>query len=165
MAHVIARRSLCSRDQVGAIIVDSSGKIVGEGYNGPPQFFDHGDRSCASWCKRAKVTGTNGGLTATSEPILDYSDCPSLHAEANALMMSDRTLRAGGTLYVTSHPCFTCAKLIANSGLSQLVVQTDRPADERNASKSYEFLNSLYVQVQVLDANYEPTCTIGPQWD
>ena len=133
MALAIAQRSLCTRDQVGAIITDSMNKVIGEGYNGPPSGFWHYQRSCTSWCER--------GSGITKDLLLpDYADCPALHAEANALMMSDRALRLGGTIYVISHICFTCAKLIANSGLSNVVVSTTEEHEHRNAFGSYEFM-------------------------
>lgn len=102
MARAVARRSLCVRDQVGSIIVDVNNKVIGEGHNGPPRGFEHNQRPCTEWCPRGRL-----------EPDVEarklsptYEDCPSLHSEANSLMMSDRTLRSAGTIYVTSHVCF-----------------------------------------------------------
>lgn len=132
MARELAKRSLCSRDRVGAVIVDVNQKVIGEGYNGPPFNFQHNDASCIQWCIRAMHS------VSYREP--DYSDCPALHAEANALMMSDRSLRQGGTIYVTSHPCMGCAKLIANSGLSHLYVYADRQHEYRRNQDVYDFL-------------------------
>lgn len=81
----------------------------------------------------------------------DYSDCYSAHSEANALMVCDRSVREGGTIYVTSHICFTCAKLIANSGLTLAVVRPQAAHLHRNADASYEFLDRCGVAVEVLD--------------
>lgn len=145
MARVIAMRSLCVRDQVGAIIVDSGNKVIGEGYNGPPSKFWHSNQPCTSWCQRAK----NAKLDPVDEPQVDYSDCPSLHAEANALMMSDRTLRSGGTIYVTSHICMGCAKLIANSGLRYVVIDSPDEHEHRRSDASYSFLHTSGLHVIV----------------
>ena len=168
MARVIARRSLCSRDRVGAIIVDFENKIIGEGYNGPPRLFNHGNLPCDLWCSRVQSRACDcgfpgeGGLLfkdkhlsncaayATSTRKTDYSDCPSLHAEANALMMSARSLRVGGIMYVTSHPCFPCAKLIANSGLMGLYVHTDEAHEYRNDPAVYKFLTDLEILVRIV---------------
>lgn len=130
MARVAGRRSLCAKAQVGALIADTTHRIVQTGYNGPPSGYRHGLQPCNIWCKRPS------SLT----PSPDYSDCVTLHAEANALMWSDRSLRMGGTIYVTSHICWGCAKLIANSGLSRVVVRTDRADQHRNPLASYQFL-------------------------
>lgn len=78
---------------------------------------------------------------------LDYSDCPALHAEANALMVCDRKDREGGTIYTTSHVCMPCAKLIANSGLASVYVHATQEHDHRNPLKSYEFLQDCGVEV------------------
>jgi len=141
MAKIAAKRSLCSRAQVGALITDTTGRIVQSGYNGPPAGYRHGSQPCNIWCKRAS------GPT----PSPDYTDCVTLHAEANALMWSDRSLRQGGTIYITSHVCWGCAKLIANSGLSRVVVHAERPDLHRDPMASYTFLMECGVDVEVND--------------
>lgn len=147
MARVIAQRSLCSRDRVGAVIVDTRNKVIGEGYNGPPAGFDRNGTTiltCQVWCRRGSLCPDIEARKLAD----DYSDCPSLHAEANALMMSDRTLRLGGTIYVTSGICFGCAKLIANSGLTTVVVaKTDPGHHHRDTATSYGFLESCGITV------------------
>lgn len=154
VARSIALRSLCSRDQVGAVIVSATNRIISTGYNGPPAGFDHEDVSCVAWCVRARA----GRLI--ERPRLpdkqgiklrvDYSDCPSLHAEANALSVCDRSVREGGKIYITSDVCFACAKLIANSGLAQVMLAgEDRDHAYRDPTKSYEFLDSCGVTVIV----------------
>lgn len=65
--------------------------------------------------------------------------------------MSDRTLREGGTIYVTSHVCFGCAKLIANSGLARVVIDTDRADAHRNPLASYQFLVQCGIIVNLSD--------------
>lgn len=166
MAAELAKRSLCTRDQVGAVIVDRHNKVIGEGYNGPPRGFWHAGKPCTEWCQRTmnakfdgELTVLNGELTvlnAQGEVIKHlglhptYDDCPSLHAEANALLMADRSLCAGGIIYVTSHLCFGCAKLIANSGLSHVVVQATATAGHRTGDESYAFLRQCKIEVMVI---------------
>ena len=155
MARELAKRSLCDRDQVGCVITDVNNKVIGEGYNGPPRGFWHGNAGCTQWCQRTvnasiamKLDGREDrGLSA------DYSDCPSLHAEANALLTSDRTLRMGGTIYVTSDVCIACAKLIANSGLLTVIVDTERAASHRDPGASYDFLVACGLEVRVNSVN------------
>ena len=144
MADALALRSLCDRDRVGALIVDRSGKVIGEGYNGPPWGFTHGNDRCSVWCQRT----VNAHLGGSEGLHAEYWDCPALHAEANALMMSDRSLRAGGMIYVTSHICMSCAKLIANSGLRFVVVRSSDQA-HRNPGASYRFLQDCSIDVKV----------------
>lgn len=211
IAILMARRSKCVRDQVGAVIVDASNRIVATGYNGPPAGFDPigvdgesiGDLDCSHWCTRAKHpkhvgwifpdnSTTDAGpfniekrsndktyivwksyeveLTIESakrynikpkwaDRSSDYSDCPSLHAEANALSVCDRSSREGGTIYVTSAICFGCAKLIANSGLAQVIVRNfdanGEAIQHRNWKKSREFLESCGIDVATVNAYLE----------
>lgn len=149
MARELAKRSLCDRDQVGCVITDVNNKVIGEGYNGPPRGFWHGNAGCSQWCERGKLP-----LNVEVRKLRDgYVDCPALHAEANALLTSDRTLRAGGTIYVTSDVCYSCAKLIANSGLFAVVVDTQHDAPHRNAGTSYDFLVACGLEVRVNAVN------------
>lgn len=74
-----------------------------------------------------------------------------LHAEANALLRSDYTKRVGGTIYVNSHICYGCAKLIANSGLYRVVVDTDKADTHRNPQASYKFLQECGLLVDLRD--------------
>jgi deoxycytidylate deaminase len=219
-AKILAKRSRCSRDQVGAIIVDAGNKVIGEGYNGPPSGFHDGlirtgdlsawianwkpapdsDFQCTNWCPRAQqkdeeewvwsanftdpahtrgsLIYENGqhwwmhknddanrtlldtdekmeryGFVKTRKPGISlsatYDDCPSLHAEANALITSDRSLRVGGTIYITSDVCMGCAKLIANSGLTRVYVKTGRYDKHRSPEKSYDFLRQCGLTVEV----------------
>lgn len=142
----IASRSLCVRAKVGAVIVDGTNRIVSTGYNGPPSGFDHGNLECTEWCGRASSAAYVG-----SDKMLksDYSDCPALHAEANALMAADRSTWQGGTIYVLGDVCFSCAKLIANSGLSDVVVHRDEPREYRNPTHTYKFLERCGITVVV----------------
>jgi dCMP deaminase len=160
-ARNAAKRSLCSRDQVGAVIVNTRREIVATGYNGPPAGFEHDDKPCRTWCARAAGQEGLGFLTVVGKPVpktpapdlLDpaYGDCPSLHAEANALMMSDKTRRYGGTLYVNSHVCFSCAKLIANSGLRRAVVAPSQESMHRTPSTGYALLNNCGLDVHIIE--------------
>ncbi len=163
VARTIAKRSLCSRDQVGAVIVSASNRIIDTGYNGPPagftpitQFDDPHFAGipggpCNQWCPRAQKDNGYRAPEVVAE-ILDphYDDCPALHAEANALMFSDRRLREGGTIYVTSGTCGACAKLVANSGLKRAVYDGLKPRIHRESSEWYDFVRACGLEVVIL---------------
>jgi dCMP deaminase len=140
VAEVMSHRSLCVRARVGAVIVDPSNRIISTGYNGPPAGFEHHDQPCTKWCERSRTT---------SVLAEDYADCPSLHAEANALSVCDRTAREGGTIYITSDVCLNCAKLIANSGLNRVVVASSDQHSYRNPERSYDMLRACGLVVTV----------------
>lgn len=139
VADTVGQRSQCTRAKVGALVVSSDNRQVTPGYNGPPAGYQHGSQPCNVWCKRSSALS----------PTPDYSDCYTIHAEANALMQSDRTAHAGGTIYVNTHVCFSCAKLIANSGLARVVVRTDRADLHRDPVASYQFLMECGLKVEL----------------
>lgn len=205
MARVIARRSLCDGEKVGAVIASQTNRVVAVGYNNPPAGFGHQGRSCLAWCPRMQESrkiigyeqdeksvwaathritewGTNSfddgqyvevdgwrrfNLKGMSEdeitelmktcgfnPVYgggseSYANCPSLHAEANAISVCDRSQRSYGTIYTTSIPCMDCAKLIANSGIMR-VVYRDTPRGrerERRDQSPLEFLAECDITV------------------
>jgi dCMP deaminase len=148
VAKVISKRSLCVRDQVGAVITTRENRIVATGYNGPPSGFQHMGERCDKWCLRSRAASP---IAAGKDLDPNYFDCPSLHAEANALSVCDRRSREFGKIYVTSHCCMGCAKLIANSGLTAVYVDPPTTLDttHRNVETSYEFLESCGIDVYV----------------
>lgn len=118
MAEIMGKRSRCDRRKVGAIIVDGFNKIQASAYNGPPAGARYSG-GCLDWCPRAQHAARVGMDPSDDDGdvLLSYRNCPSLHAEANALLEADHTKIRGGTIYVSSAVCADCAKLIANSGL------------------------------------------------
>lgn len=101
--------STCSRRSYMSIVLGASGRVLGTGYNGAPS----GLRNCNDGgCPRAASNVGHGS---------SYGNCVAVHAEANALLHSDRSAREGGTLYVNGPPCWECSKLIAGSGIKTVV--------------------------------------------
>lgn len=147
VAAVTALRSLCVRDQVGSVIVSATNRIIATGYNGPPAGFLHNEQPCSDWCLRARAASPIAAGIKNLDP--EYYDCPALHAEANALSVCDRSVREGGTIYVTSGICWNCAKLIANSGLKRVVVLVKPEFTHRNADASYQFLEQCGLKVDL----------------
>lgn len=105
--------STCLRRQYMALIIARNGRVIGVGYNGSPP----GMRHCVDGaCPRARGSVAHGS---------SYSNCIAVHAEANALLWSDQTLREGATLIVNGPPCHECGRLIAGSGIARVVHLTD----------------------------------------
>lgn len=131
VAGVVSRRSRCERAHVGAVVVDSRRRVVATGYNNPAAGYRN-DGTCGGYCDRV-VDGK--------------SFCPSLHAEANALLYVDRSKCEGATLYSTVFPCIDCAKLISNSGIVRVVsIITDKDG-HRDPSAVKEFLEQCGIIV------------------
>ena len=78
LAERLARVSLCSSRQYGAVLVDKTGGIIGYGYNYVP--LGKVDCTYNGQCiRRQQGFKHNEG---------DYSCCPSIHAEINAINMA-----------------------------------------------------------------------------
>lgn len=104
MAFVAANRGTCRRKQVGAVIAQA-GQVVATGYNGSVRGSPH--------C-------TDDGVDC----MIEHGHCVrTTHAEANAIVSAARNGVSilGATLYTTASPCWLCAKLIFNSGISRVV--------------------------------------------
>src|SRR3954466_3379651 len=56
VADLVAKRSLCSRAQVGCVVVTSDNRIEAATYNGPSPQFQHFGLQCEHWCQR-QMTG------------------------------------------------------------------------------------------------------------
>jgi dCMP deaminase len=102
IAEQAAARSTCDRKFVGAVIVRDR-NILSTGYNGSIRGMPH--------CDDVGHQMEGGHCIAT------------VHAEANAIIQAAKhgTPIAGATIYVTASPCFNCFKLIANSGIAEIV--------------------------------------------
>lgn len=125
--------STCAKRQYFAVVVSPNGRVVGVGYNGSPPNIEH----CVDGaCPRYTEQSPNGS---------NYDNCIAQHAEANALLWSDPTMRQGATLIVNGPPCFGCAKQIASSGIRRVVYSSD-PAYE-NWQNVKDFLESCKIEL------------------
>ena len=145
VAGLVAQRSRCGR-KVGAVIISQDGRVVGTGYNGPPAGYPTpayggatSSSSCSGYCERLQGPRRS-----------DYGDCPALHAELNALLYSDATVRRGGTIFITTAPCLGCAKAIANSGLSRVVWNFAPEKEHRSPAESRDFLEYCGLMTEIL---------------
>jgi dCMP deaminase len=101
IAKQAATRSTCSRKNVGAVIVRDK-TILSTGYNGSIRGMPH--------CDEVGHDMENDHCVAT------------IHAEANAIIQAAKNgVRIeDGELYTTASPCWSCFKLIANSGIRRI---------------------------------------------
>ena len=93
-----------------------------------------------NWCARAR-----------GETPLDnvYDSCPSIHAEANALLYVDRSRVEGGTVYITDAACIQCAKLISNSGILKVVMRVSTVAAHRNPWATIDYFARCGIDVTI----------------
>lgn len=112
IALLSAQRSKDPNTQVGACIVNSENKIVGIGYNGLPLGCSDDD---FSWQK-------DGNYLDTKYPYI-------CHAELNAILNANGGDLKHTKIYVTLFPCNECAKAIIQSGIKEVVYNSDKYAD------------------------------------
>lgn len=129
----VAERSTCVRRKVGAIITYNN-ILVSSGYNGAPHGMEHCTDN-TDLCVRSKNNIPSGHR-------LDL--CRAIHAEQNAIMQARGLGRdiKGSTIYVTTFPCITCAKMIIQSGISTIVYK-----GEYNDPFAIEMLNEARIQI------------------
>ncbi|MEW6081609.1 MAG: dCMP deaminase family protein [Bacillota bacterium] len=116
VAQVVAKRSTCLRRHVGAIIVKDK-RILATGYNGAPSGMAH----CLEvGCLRERLQIPSGERQEL---------CRGLHGEQNAIIQASLYGFSveGATLYTTTEPCITCAKMIINAGLRRVVYMKEYP--------------------------------------
>lgn len=116
IVEAYSRGADCRRRQAGAIIVVDK-RLVAGGYNGAAA----GQPGClAGFCPRGLLTYSDIEAHASYES--GPGTCIAIHAEANALLFSDRSTIKGGTMYLhPGSPCPGCRKLLSNSGLARVV--------------------------------------------
>ena len=116
VAHLVSKRATCLRRRVGAVLVKEK-KILATGYNGAPSGLKHClDVGCLR--KRFKVpSGERHEL------------CRGLHAEQNVILQAALygTSTKGSMLYITNQPCITCAKMLINAGIEEIIITGDYP--------------------------------------
>ncbi len=110
MAHLVSSRSTCMRRNVGAVIVKDK-HILSTGYNGSPK----GTRHCEELgCIREQLNIPSGTR---------HELCRGVHAEQNAVAQAAYfgVSVNGATIYTTTFPCSMCAKILINSGITEIV--------------------------------------------
>ena len=118
IAKAVSMRSTCLKKHYGAVIV-KNGEIISTGYNNPPR----GEAHCATCSKTCVRDGDVG----------EFTSCPAVHAEQNAIISAARTDMLGADLYLAGYdvptgeenmeawPCEICLRLIKNAGIGRII--------------------------------------------
>ncbi|KAI0530763.1 hypothetical protein KFK09_000311 [Dendrobium nobile] len=134
IAFLSAKRSKDPNRQVGACLVSQNGIILGIGYNGFP-------RGCSDdklpWAKLFVL-------------IFGFSGSYVVHAEVNAILNTNHASAAGQRLYVTMFPCNECAKVIIQSGVSEVIYFIEKRVNNSDAAytASHKLLSLAGVKVR-----------------
>jgi dCMP deaminase len=103
VADLAAKRSKDPSMQVGACIANNSNRVTGVGYNGMPLGNDN-----FPWTRPEK----HGYV---------------IHAEVNAILNASETKDC--RLYVLLYPCQECAKIIIQSGITEVIYKNENKYD------------------------------------
>lgn len=131
MALSISKRSTCLRRHYGCVIVKND-EVIATGYNGSAR----GEENCCDCgvCNNLKHERNDG----------NYADCPSVHAEQNAMISASRKDMLGSIMYIACenyvkvdaggeigewiedvsenvHPCKICSRMLKNAGVDQVI--------------------------------------------
>jgi len=127
-AKLWARRSTCSRSEVGVVLASEDNRILATGYNGAPKGLRHCDHECTC----AYDPNYQPDVTTTRKNHMPT--CPSIkpclvavHGEANAIAWAARNgIRTDGAkLFTTLAPCYACSQLIINAGIGEVYYLMD----------------------------------------
>lgn len=133
VACLSAQRSKDPSTQVGACVVNQKKRIVGIGYNGFP-----------TGCSDDELPWAREGST------LETKYAYVCHAEVNAILNSIVSDLDGCTLYVALFPCNECAKIIIQSGITEIVFLSDKYADTDSVKASKRMLDMAGVSYRRL---------------
>lgn len=124
IAYMASTRSRCTRRRVGAVLVQGK-KLLGSAYNGAPMGVEDCTEAGCMLVEEYEQQQVDGEVQ-----LVKKQRCVrTIHAEQNLLLFSDRVDREGSSVYVTDQPCWTCANMLANSGVSEIVFHRSYPKD------------------------------------
>ena len=121
IADAVSTKSKCLKKHYGAIIVKNN-ELISTGFNGPARGEAH--------CTKCTKVGSD-------KDVVEYSSCPAIHAEQNAIISASRQEMLGSVLYlsgrdvsgsideiglpIAARPCEICLRLIKNAGIEKVI--------------------------------------------
>lgn len=118
----VGGRATCDRGRSGSLIVADK-RIISTGYVGAPIGCAHCDEAGHEMHTVVNTDGTESRHCIRTT-----------HAELNAIAQAARfgVRTDGATLYCKMTPCYTCAKVIINSGIKRVVAQNEYHTGQRS---------------------------------
>lgn len=139
IAMLSAMRSKDPNTQVGACIVSQEHKILSMGYNGFP-----------TGCPDDEFTWAREGE--------DNKYFYSTHSELNAILNYRGGSLEGASIYVTLFPCNECAKAIIQSGIREVVYDSDKYENTPGVVASKKMLRSAGVILRRYEHSDRKVC-------
>jgi len=137
ITDLVGSRGTCDRGRSGCVITKEK-RIISTGYVGSPAGLKHCDELGHEM------------HTIVNEDNTESRHCiRTTHAEQNAICQAARfgVSLKDATLYCRMTPCYTCAKMIINSGITRVIAENDYHAGLRSkeifmeAGVKFELLN------------------------
>ena len=128
IAFLSGMRSKDPNTQVGACIVSQDNKILSMGYNGFP-----------TGCSDDEFPWNRDGSP------LDNKYFYTTHSELNAILNYRGGSLEGSKLYVSLFPCNECAKAIIQSGIREIIYDSDKYKDTPSIIASKRMLTAAGV--------------------
>ena len=129
VAMLSGMRSKDPNTQVGACIVSPEHKILSMGYNGFPN-------------------GCSDDIFPWAREGEDNKYLYAAHSELNAILNYRGGSLEGSTIYVTLFPCNECAKAIIQSGINEIVYDSDKYDGTPSVVASKRMLQSAGVKIR-----------------
>ena len=138
---MVGTRATCDRGKSGCVIVKNK-RIISTGYVGAPIGCAHCDEVGHEMHTVIRDDGTE------SKHCIRTS-----HAEENAIVQAARAgvSTDGATLYCKMAPCYTCAKMIINSGIVRVVSKMDY----HRAGRSKELFKEAGIEFELINNEVE----------
>lgn len=141
IAKLISQRSKDPSTQAGSVIVDDHGIVVGLGYNGFPRGTSDEN---LPWSRDGKFEETKYAYV--------------VHAEENAVYNANKSV-VGCKLYCTLFPCNECAKTLIQTGIKEVIFESDKYHDEPAWVASRKMLDMAGIKYRQYNTEFELTLT------
>lgn len=141
IAELVGSRGTCARGRSGCVVVRDK-RILVTGYVGSPAGLAHCDDIGH---EIHKVLGADG---------IESEHCVrTAHAEQNAMAQAAKLGVSvdGAVLYCHMVPCYTCAKILINSGVKKVIAFKDYQRSQRTK----EIFSEAGVKLQLLNGEIE----------
>lgn len=141
MIDVVAKRATCDRGRSGCVIVKNNHILV-TGYVGSPKGVEHCDEIGHQFKQMIHEDGK-----------ISNHCVRTAHAEQNAICQAAKlgVPLDASTIYCTMTPCYTCAKMIINSGVKRIVCKKRYHAD----ADSVEIFSKAGIILDILNNDFE----------
>lgn len=154
IAYMVSTRSRCQRRHVGAVLVQGK-KLLGTAYNGAPMGVEDCEEAGCMLVEEYELSTDTQG----QESMVKKQRCiRTIHAEQNLLLFTDRVDREGSVVYVTDQPCWTCANMLANSGVIEIVFHRPYMKDD---SKVRQLMEQVGIQFRSLEQYAPPEIALS----